>query len=288
MKDKIAIIGAGGLIGSALTNLLAERNDKYQIVKIRGKDLYSSAEIIKAKLKDAKIIINLAGHSIAGRWTKRKKDLIIKSRINTTDNLVNAVALLDKKPEMLINASGISIYQDGIVADESCTDYDDHFLSKVVQKWEYSARQIEKLNVKLAILRMGVVLSEKDGAYPQLRRVVKYSCSGIVGSGDQGFSFVHINDLVNAIIFIIENSITGIINLCAPTYSTNREFTQTIAEVLKRPVIFKIPIFVMKLVLLEGHIVLSGGQKGYPGVLLKYGFSFKYDDVYKCISKLEE
>ncbi len=282
---KIAVIGSTGLIGSEICRHL---NDKFIICKIRGYKLYEEPQKIAGLIKGNQIILNLAGKSISGRWNRKNKELIEISRIKTTSNLVKAFELLEVRPELFINASGISVYKDGKVVDET-TDYlESNFLAELVKKWERNALKANDLNIKTALIRMGIVLSIKGGAYPKLRRVVKYFIGGPVGNGKQGMSFIHINDLVKAIEFIINNEMQGVVNMCTPEYSTNAEFIKVLAKKLHRPAFFTLPVFILKLLFLEGHLLLSSGQKAYPRKLINQGFTFEYPNVYKCINKLEE
>lgn len=282
---KIAIIGSSGLIGSALTTHLKQF---YKIIEIPGKILYEIPEKISREISGCQVIINLAGHNVAGRWTKRKKNKIKYSRFITTQNLVSSFHLLTSKPEFYINASGISIYEDGKLMDENDIEFADNFLAGVVRQWEINAFEANNLGINTAVIRMGIILSGKGGAYPELRRLVKLFFVRAIGSGNQGMSVIHIDDAVRAINFMIEKKIGGIINLCLPKPTSNSEFLNAIALTHKTPVFFRIPVSVLKFFLLEGHIILTKGQKIYPGVLLMNGFSFSLPDIYKCILKLEE
>ena len=282
---KILIIGSSGLIGSELKENL---KPYFYISGMSGKILYENPEQIAKRIEGFNVVINLAGYSVAGRWTSKIKSKIENSRIITTTNLVSSFTFLKKKPELFINASGISIYQDGHIEDETSINFAENFLASVVKKWEKAALNAEDIFVNTAILRFGIVLTKKAGAYPKIRRIINYFIGGPVGNGKQGMSIIHIHDVVKAIHFIIENKMSGIINLCIPYPSNNSEFTKILASKLKRPHFFRIPVFLLRLLLLDGHIMLSQGQKAYPGVLIKHGYEFKFPDVYKCVNILEE
>lgn len=282
---KIALFGATGLIGSAIMEKLKEF---YSITAISGRTLYEEPLKISELISGYNIVINLSGNTISGRWTSRKKKLIEESRIITTINLVKSIALLDIKPDLYINASGISIYNDRIVSDENSQEFSDNFLAEVVKKWERAALKSSELNINTAIIRLGVVLSRNGGAYQKLRQLVNLFVGGPVGHGTQGMSVIHIDDLIRAIHFIIINRMTGIINLCIPKPTTNHEFIKNLAHLLNRPALFRMPVFVLKLILLDGHTLLSEGQRAIPGRLLDKGFIFNYPDIYRCISNLEE
>lgn len=284
MSKKIAIIGSSGMIGSAIKDYLKN----YEIITVSGKDLLQPPELFYKVFQDVKIIINLAGYPINGRWTKKRKEMIFKSRVDLTKKLVEAISLLDEKPLHLINASAIGIYRDGNFYDESAEEFADNSLSKLVIAWEAAANKIKDLNIGLTIIRMGVVLSRKGGAYKIFRRIVKLGMGGRFGSGKQGFSYILINDLVRAIELIIEKKIFGIINMVSPQPVDNITFIKELASKLKRPYVFAIPAFVLKTIFLEGSILLLNGQKVYPGVLSKYDFDFFGNNLKSCIEILEK
>ena len=284
MKN-VAVIGSSGLIGSELCQHL---KNSFKINRIRGRSLYEDPRKIAEIIKGNHIIINLSGQSISGRWNRRNMNLIEISRFKTTSNLINAFNLLEIKPELYINASGISVYNDGIIMDETSLDFSDNFLARVVRKWENIAFKANEMGIETSIIRIGMVLSLKGGAYPKLRKIVRFFIGGPVGNGKQGMSFIHLEDLVRTIEFIIYNNINGIINLCAPVPTTNGEFIKTLVKKLNRPSFINLPVFFLKLVLLEGHSLLSKGQRAFPGKLTEKGFIFLYPDICKCIDKLEE
>ena len=285
MIKKIVIFGASGLIGSELQNYL---KSKYKVEPLSGKVLYESPEKISAYLNKTNIVINLSGQNIAGRWTKKVKSKIENSRIITTGNLVKSFRFLKEKPDLFINASGIGIYAEGNIMDETSTDFADNFLARLVINWENEALKAEEMKIKTVLMRLGIVLSKNGGAYKKLRNIIKLYVGGITGTGKQSMSFIHIIDLLRAVGFIIENKLEGIINMCTPNPTSNKEFIKLLASEIKRPAIFPIPECLLRIILLEGHIVVTKGQKGFPSVLLKKGFNFLYPDVYKCIQNLEE
>ena len=274
MIKKITIIGGSGLIGSELIKKLNTTDSNYEVSIVSGRKVNSNPESVSHLFNDTQIVINLSGYSIAGRWTKKRKKIIYNSRVETTLNLISILKKNKNIPRMLINASGVNIYKKNVTADENCKEYDTNFLAGVVREWEKAAFTASDMGINVAVIRMGVVLSRKGGAYTQFRKMVKYGFTGIIGKGYQHFSFVHINDLVDGILFIIENDIKGLVNVVAPECSTNSEFVNTLAEKLKRKILFNIPSCFIKVILGEGHILLTEGQNVYPDILLKKGFVF--------------
>ena len=283
MKKTIGLIGAGGLIGTALMNHF---ESKYLVRSIKSNLLYSKPTELMSVLEGLDVIINLAGYPIAGRWNKRIKKKIYDSRVKTTKNIVHAINLLEIKPTHYINASAIGIYDDGIICDEISKHISDNFLSRLVKDWEQEVLQIK--NVNYTVIRLGVVLSRKGGAYSMLRRIFKLGIGGPLGSGNQGFSFILIDDLIRVFDFIIENDIYGIVNGVSPTPSTNREFSLKLAKRLRRPVFFRVPSVMLKLILGEGAITVLKGQKVIPKILLDKQFTFDGNNLNDCLTILEK
>jgi uncharacterized protein (TIGR01777 family) len=284
MINKIGIIGSSGLIGSALKKQL----NKFEIIEIPGRSLYESPDMIAQRIENIDVIINLAGYSINGRWTRKRKELIYVSRVKLTENLVKAIALLKEKPIQLVNASAIGIYNDGAILDEASIDYADNPLARLVKEWEGKANEVKKLSVRLTIIRTGIVLSRNGGAYKMLKRIIKMGLGGIIGSGKQGYSFILLDDLVRAIELIINNQIEGIVNLVCPEPVDNKTFIKEMAKKLNRPAIFTVPGFVIKALFSEGSVFLLKGQKVLPGVLIKNNFKFVGNNLKSCLDILEK
>jgi len=282
---KILITGAGGLIGSHLRTFL---EPSFIVNVIKSKYLYDSPENLALQMGDPDIIINLAGYPVAGRWNKRVKDLIYDSRITTTRNLVSAMGLLNKKPMKFINASAIGIYSDGYIRDEESEDFADNFLAKVVKDWEKEASGVSEYGIKLAIIRIGVVLARSGGAYPLLRRIFLSGIGGKIGRGTQGFSYILMNDLVRIFEFVIKSDLTGIINAVSPDPLDNETFSKQLAIALKRPSFMPVPGFMIRLILGEGSNTVLQGQKVIPGRMLEEGFSFVGNNLKSCLTILEK
>jgi uncharacterized protein (TIGR01777 family) len=285
IKKKIALIGSGGTIGQELLKYLGSN---YEIRIVKSKFLYADSKTISSLFEGVDIIINLAGYPISGRWNERKKGLIYSSRVETTRNLVAAIGIMERKPDLLISASAVGIYGDGELCDENSSHFADNFLSKLVTDWEAEASKVKQTGVSLSILRLGVVLSRKGGAYKLLRKVYKMGLGGTLGNGNQGFSFILIDDLLNIIQFVIESNLTGLVNAVSPNPVTNAVFSKNLSAILNRPAILPVPAFVLKLVLREGHSVLLDGQLVIPSRLLQKGFTFVGNNLNSCLKILEK
>lgn len=285
MKSKIGIIGAGGLIGTALVRFL---QTDYDITIIKSLVLYSEPQLIANILKDLDVIINLCGYPVSGQWSKKRKKLIYDSRVITTKNLVAAISLMNPKPNHLINASAVGIYSDFGLSDENSQIFIDNFLSKVVNAWEREITENENFGYDFTILRIGVVLSRFGGAYPILRKVFRMFLGGKLGNGNQGFSFIFIDDLIEIVDFVIKQKMFGIVNAVAPNPTTNRILTKELGLILKRPAFFSVPALFIRIALKEGSITLLSGQKVIPTRLLERGFSFKGNNIRECLELLEK
>lgn len=285
MSLKVGLIGAGGLIGSALYQSLYS---VFEVKVIKSSALYLPATELSLQLNDLDIIINLAGHPVAGRWTSAKKQKIYNSRINTTRNLVDAILLLDKKPTHIINASAIGLYPDGVKSDESSTIFSDNYLSFVVRMWEAEVSKLAEENINFTVIRIGVVLSNKGGFFPKIKPLFKLGLGGKMGSGNQGFSFIWINDLVRAVNFVIEKKLFGIVNLVSPEPLSNAEFTVFLAKFFNRPAFIAVPEFALKAILRDGASIILEGQYVSPKRLIDEGFDFEAKNLLDCLRFLEK
>jgi uncharacterized protein (TIGR01777 family) len=268
---KIAIIGASGFIGSHLKNyfpdfIIINRND-------------TEKEIIK-KLKDVDIVFNLAGATILKRWSKNYKKLLFNSRIETTKKLVKVINKSNIKH--FISTSAIGIYPDNTPCDEYCKITADDFLGHLAKEWEKEAKKCNKIT---SIIRLGVVLGN-GGALKEMLLPFKLGLGGIIGNGEMKMSWIDIEDLMRIYKFIIDKKITGIINATSPHPVTNKEFTKTLAKILKRPAIFKIPEFLLYLKYGEGASVLTSSKEVYPKRLLENGFEFKYPTLEQSLKHI--
>ncbi|MGL5562159.1 MAG: TIGR01777 family oxidoreductase [Tannerellaceae bacterium] len=286
MKPKrIAISGASGMVGSALIHEATKRN--IEVVKLQRSDYDTEYRPqLAARMEGCDAIINLAGYNIGCRWSKKNMDLIYNSRIETTQAIVNAISSMQQKPKAFFSTSAVGFYPDHGIYTESTTTSGKSFLAKVCVDWETEASRISS-EVRCIIGRFGVVLSSKDGALPRMRIPFNYYLGGKIGNGNQYISWIHIDDLVNSIFFCLENdNIEGIVNITSPTVTTNKEFMQTLGEVLDKPTFFTTPAFILKLLLKDGAQVLTNGQGAIPEKLIDFGYQFLHPELKTALTDL--
>ena len=227
---KIAVNGASGFIGGELCRFF--RAQGHEVVAI-PRAVYADKDTLKNLAGGCDAVINLAGASIAARWSEDYKKRLRASRIETTRTLVCAINELENPP-FFISASAVGIYENGLSHDESSVKFDRGFLGELAREWESEAA---KARTQTAIFRLGVVL-DRGGALAKMLPAFRLGLGGKLGSGEQAFCWIHIADLLEAFKFTLQNRQSGVFNLVSPTPSTNGEFTQILGEVLGRPTFF--------------------------------------------------
>jgi len=278
-NNKVAISGATGFIGKSLSDFL-ERNG-FKTVIISRKDFSNGGKELSKRLRKCAIVINLAGAPIGARkWTPAYKDEILNSRISTTKRLVEAIHLLDQKPDLLISTSAVGIYDSFEVHDEFSNSYAKDFLGSVCQQWEAEAFKAHTIdNVRLCIVRLGVVLGKDGGAMPRILKPFKYGMGAKLGDGYQVFPFIHIKDVLSAFWYLVKREqSSGIYNLVAPQMISNLEITEAIKLKTRSSIVPAVPESLLRLFYGEGADLLLVGQKVLPTRLLKDGFPFAYPD----------
>jgi hypothetical protein len=278
----IAITGATGFVGTSLTKYFS--NLGYKIIAI-SRDILNNQEKLKDTLNQTDIVINLAGANIINRWSDSYKKLLYSSRIDTTSKIVNAINSIENKPKLLISTSAVGIYDNKSTHNENGT-FSNDFLSNLCQDWEKEALKANNETTKVAIFRFGIVLGRDGGAFAKMITPFKLGLGGIIGSGNQAFSYIHIVDLLRAYQFVIENKFSGVFNLSAPKPTTNLLFTRALGKALRRPTIFPVPEFILKLIFSEGAKVLTDGQDVIPEKLLSLGFKFEYKNIEETLQAL--
>ncbi|MBS4012481.1 MAG: TIGR01777 family oxidoreductase [Bacteroidetes bacterium] len=289
---KILISGGSGFIGRNLHNSLSKEGHYIKILT-RDKDnkyldhntLFSYDYFDNGNIENFDIVINLSGESIGkGRWTSKRKEKIFKSRIDTTSRIVKAINTKKITPILLINASAIGYY--GNRGDEELNESSlsgNDFLSQVCVKWEEEA---QKANTRVVNIRTGLVLGDND-AFKKLILPFNLYLGGIIGSGNQWVSWIHIEDLVNAVSHIIQDeTIEGPINITSPNALIMKEFQRVIGKALKKPFWLSIPEFALRLIMGEMAAIVLNSQKVFPKKLIASGFQFKYPEATDSISNL--
>jgi len=282
---KICLTGGTGFLGTRITNFF--KVNGYNVENISRLDFNGSLDAVVAKIEGAELLINLAGATILKKWTKDYKKQLQDSRIITTKKLVEAFKMVENKPAIVMSASAVGIYDPYEIHDEFSDRLSNDFLAQLCKDWEAAIAPLAQENVKLAILRLGVVLDKKQGAFAKMLPSFKFGLGAIIGDGYQAFPFIHINDLLSAIWYIYKNPASkGVYNLVAPELITNREFSKELGRQLNRPVMLKVGSNLLKLGLGEGSVVLTKGQKVIPQRLKELDFPFQFPTIVSAIKDL--
>lgn len=298
---RVLVTGGSGFVGQRLCRQLQEQGHEVQVVsrtphKVRdrlpnGCDIRESAQAFIDSPPEA--IVNLAGESIAGkRWSDEQKAKLINSRVIATQQLVALCEQLKQNdrplPKVMVSGSAMGYYGDQgkrVVSEETMPN--DEFAHRLCKQWEAAAKPIETLGVRLAILRTGLVLEAGGGSLQKMLPPFKLGLGGRFGSGEQFMPWIHRDDLVAAILFLIdEENLIGAFNGSAPHPVTNATFTKTLAKQLNRPAIFPVPAFVLKAGLGEMSRLLLTGADMRPARLEAAGFSFKYPTLDKALEAI--
>lgn len=281
--EKIVISGAGGFVGSELTKLFTEKG--YKVVPVK-RDILKDINALTNLLNGAAAVINLSGANIIHRWSDEYKKLLYHSRIDTTKALVEAMRLCENKPKLFVSSSAIGVYKDEREYDEIDFEYSDSFLGKLCLDWEMEALRAKELDIRTCIFRFGIILGH-GGALSRMLPAFKLGIAGTIGDGSQPFSFIHMDDLVKAYQFAVENEkLEGTFNLTAPKPATNYTLTKALGKYLHRPTFIPLPVFVLKIIFGEGAQVLTQGQRVLPKRLQQCGFEFRFKDIETSIKDL--
>ncbi len=297
----IIIAGGTGTIGRALTALLASEGHDVVILSRNPKahlDMESDGVTLKKwqvesllgwgpLIDGADVVVNFAGENLAGdkffpdRWTDAKKQRISESRVAAGQAINQAIEKAKKQPAVLIQASAIGYY--GPRGDEVVTETSEpgqDILSNICLEWESTTSPVEELAVRRVIIRTGLILSSESGPLPRLLVRFNLFAGGPFGSGKQWWSWIHLEDAVRAVRFLMENeSATGPINLTAPNPTTNLEFSKELGRVMFRPSFVPLPAFILKLAIGDAATIVLDGQRVIPQRLQQLGFSFSYPDL---------
>lgn len=282
---KIALTGQSGFIGSALTRHFTAKGD--EVIPIRRKELLpENGEQLDQKLEASDVVINLAGASINKRWTKQHKKQIFSSRIKNTRTLVEHINAVNNKPALLISVSGMNCYDGRDEGEEDRLCSITSFLSKVCYAWEQEAGWVSS-GVRLVIPRFAPVLAKHGGIYPVMERPFRFGLGGTFGTAEQPFTWIHIDDLLRAFDFVIENpTLEGTFNFCAPHVPTNREYARLMAKSAHIPWLWHYPVWLLRLMLGEMHVLVTEGIHAVPDKLQRSGFVFDYPELSLALEAL--
>ncbi|MEH7345735.1 TIGR01777 family oxidoreductase [Bacillus sp. JJ1532] len=298
---KIALTGGTGFIGGALAKELVKNGHEIFILtrdasirnntdKIKYISWLNDGDVPEEKLEGIDGLINLAGESInSGRWTETRKKRILDSRISATREVLRILVHLNKKPKILINASAIGYYGTSPTNtfSEDSSEKGADFLSITVQKWETEAFKAKELGIRTVCCRFGIILDKTDGALPRMALPYKLFAGGKVGSGEQWVSWIHLRDVVNGIIFCMENkNMEGPVNFTAPHPVRMKEFGQILGKTLQRPHWIPAPGFALKSLLGEMSVLVLEGQKVLPEKLASNGYPFLFKHLHKALADI--
>lgn len=285
---RILISGGSGFIGQSLAKTLTSRGDEVLIWSRQNPSKPSWIKQLSEIETPVDVIINLAGAGIIDkRWTPERKKLLRSSRLETTRNIVEWISKQDQKPKCLISASAIGFYgsQKSMDLNESSSPVDG-FTHRLCADWESEALKAEEFGVRVCLIRTGIVLGN-GGALKKMLLPFKLGLGGPIASGKQWMSWIHLDDEISAICWLIDDeSLQGPFNLTAPEPVTNEVFTKELASTVRRPAIFRVPAIVMKGLLGESSELLIEGQCVRPVALQNSGFQFKYTSVTHALQSL--
>lgn len=295
----VLVSGATGFIGKALCTTLKERGLAFTAFSRRPDRAKSLLPGVKeayrwrpklepaplAAIQGAQAVVHLAGESVAGRWNKDKKRAIRESRVVGTRNLVEAIGEAKSKPGVLVCASAVGYY--GNRGEEELTEEagpGNDFLAEVCQAWEAEALRAEEHGVRVVMPRIGMVLGRGGGALRPMLIPFKMGLGGPVGSGKQWMPWVHIDDVIGIILHAIEfANVKGPVNATAPTPVGNRDFTKTLAQVLKRPAFLPAPAFGLRILFGEFADLLLTSQRILPKRIQETGYKFRHPTLEEAL-----
>jgi len=282
---QISLSGASGFIGKELMKRFIDRGHSFTIINREAFTLPDD-EFCSKKIEGSDVVINLAGATINKRWTEHYKGKIYHSRIDTTRKIANTIINARKKPKVLISNSAIGIYDATGMHTEESLHFANDFMGRLCRDWESEALSAKE-HTQVVIFRTGLVLGDTGGALKTMYPIFNYGLGGVIGTGQQAFSWIHIADLINAYGFAIEyENIEGIYNAVSPNPVTNYYFTKTFGKVLRQPAVMKVPYFALKMIYGEGAEALASGQRVVPERLLKNGFEFKFPTIEQALRDL--
>ncbi|MFA5326714.1 MAG: TIGR01777 family oxidoreductase [Prolixibacteraceae bacterium] len=281
----IAISGSNGYLATNLIRRFQAVN--HTIIPINRHELYNRTALSRI-ISGTDTVIHLAGAPILQKWTDENKEEILRSRTETTQNIVRVINELPsiERPKTFISASAVGIYKPNVSHTESSTLFADDFVGNVVKQWENASEDLDQ-TIRRIIFRIGIVIGKESGTMQKLIPVFKLGIGGKVSTGKQPFPFVHVDDAVNAFFWATQNKeVNGIFNLAAPQNITNGEFTKALSRKLKRPAIFTVPEAALKMIYGEAASLMVQAPQVHPERLRDYGFRFKYPDIKTSLDEI--
>ena len=277
-------------MGSALTPALrAAGHDVVRLVRrkpVGADEVFwdpAAGSLDASQLGDIDAIINLAGENLGkGRWTAARKERIFRSRVDATRTLVAAMKQMPRKPRVFLSASAVGFYGDrGEEPVDESSEIGQGFLPEVCLAWETHAEGARPIGVRVVLLRFGVVLAAKGGALAKMLPIFRFALGGRLGSGEQWMSWVSLQDIVGAVQHLLTENVAGPVNVVSPHAVTNREFTATLAAVLRRPAMLSVPAWALRLILGRGMAdeALLASCRAVPSKLVDTGYRFQTPEL---------
>lgn len=294
----ILLTGGTGLIGRRLCRHWLDQGHQLsvwsrkpdQVSRLCGAGVRGIAHPDDIGSQHVDAVINLAGAPIADRpWTRKRKMLLWDSRITLTEQLITWLERREQKPDVLISGSAVGWYGDGgeRELDEESAPVSEDFASQLCIAWEETAQRAEAFGIRVVLLRTGLVLANEGGMMQRLLPPFKLGMGGPIGNGRQWMPWVHIEDQIAAIDFLLNREdAQGPYNACAPSPVRNRDFAKTLAAILHRPAFMPMPAVALRLLLGELSILLLGGQRARPNRLQAAGFTFRFTDLHAALENL--
>lgn len=294
----ILLTGGTGLIGRRLCKhwlaqghqLTVLSRKPEDVARLCGANVRGIAHFDDVGSQHVDAVVNLAGAPIADRpWTRKRKILLWDSRITLTEQLVTWLERREQKPGVLISGSAVGWYGDGgeRELDENAQPVSEDFASRLCIAWEETAQRTEALGIRVVLVRTGLVLADEGGMLQRLLPPFKMGMGGPIGNGRQWMPWVHIEDQIALIDFLMNREdARGPYNACAPSPARNRDFAKTLASVLHRPSFMPMPAVALRLLLGELSILLLGGQRARPDRLQEAGFTFRFTDLRAALENL--
>lgn len=282
---RVAVTGATGFIGSALARALMARGDG---VVAYGRHLHDVRDALPGaspmawppepgEFPNVDAVAHLAGEPVAGRWSEEKKRAIRASREEGTRKLVAALAVARSRPAALVSASATGYYgnRGGMVLTEEAGPGKD-FLADVCVAWERAARGAEELDMRVAMLRTGIVLGKGGGALEQMLPPFRLGLGGPMGSGEQWFPWVHLDDIVGLYLHLLDNDIAGPVNGVSPAPVQQKDFAKALGRAVDRPAVLPTPKIALRILYGEFAQTLFDSQRAVPEVAKRTGYAFRY------------